>query len=264
MKTPVIIAAYNEADRIGTTLESIDKSVCEPYVVVNGSEGAQETAAVARAHTDHVYISEEQGQFPAIQFALRRLIANDPDAFGHPILITDADTKIRDGAEWEQALSHAIEGPTPKSVGGLVLSKDCPPFEAALRNTNRFLRTKRIAAQPYNLNALGGPSIGLNFANNSEIIEEIMDAPHIWLGNDRYMAHVVAGGDEARFIQLTSIGSAVMASERYSNSLLEWFLPRQKRVELTKERYLSRQAIGATHMFDTDSLQLLAVDKQVI
>ncbi len=261
MKTPVIIAAYNEAERIGKTLNSLDRDVCEPFVVVNGEEGLVETAAIASLYTDKVYVVDEQGKMPAIQLGFRKLYDYTSDAFSHPILFTDADTQVFNSVIWANSLSAAVEGPVPKSAAGLVLCNEGSVAVCGLRNINRIIRAKKIATNSYDMSAVIGSNLALNFANDEQIIDAIMNAPHIWPGEDKYMAHVIAGGDADRFTQLTDLGSAVAASSRYYNRLSERFLPKQERKALSTERYMARRAVNTTHLFDTQSMDLLAYEK---
>lgn len=71
MKTPVIIAAYNEAELIGKCLSHLDRDQVEPIVSVNGSTDA--TAEIARGFGVKVLDRPEQGKLPAIQDALKLL-----------------------------------------------------------------------------------------------------------------------------------------------------------------------------------------------
>jgi glycosyltransferase involved in cell wall biosynthesis len=102
MNIPIIIAARNESQQIGETLDVLSRQThtVEPIVIVNGS--TDRTADIARMAGARVLESEE-GKMPAIQAGLRYL-ANR--AF-EPLLILDADSKPL-SKNWSERLTSEL------------------------------------------------------------------------------------------------------------------------------------------------------------
>jgi glycosyltransferase involved in cell wall biosynthesis len=249
MKTPIIIAAYNEAERIGATLRGLDAATTEPFVIVNGEEGFDETIEEALRYTPNVLGRPEQGKLPAIQAGLQRLLNHDTDAFSKPIIFTDADSRPLLSAQWAPTLSLAVAGELPRSAAGIAFLNEGDLLDCTLRSARRFMQAKR-AAKTYSLDAVYGANMALNFAGDTELIDRVMDLPHIWPAEDRYLAHIVAG-EEQRFTQLVSFGSAILTSARYLSPLRrKLFMSESKRAENNHDGYTIRKADGATHYFD--------------
>ncbi len=118
-KTPVLIAARNEADRIKFCLNSLNPYLTAPIVVVNDCH--DNTAEVARSTGATVIETDIPGKLHAIQLGLGRMGAA---AFGN-VLYTDADTRPL-SRHWSTAM---IRGLGDNTVGsGLFISTDRDPF----------------------------------------------------------------------------------------------------------------------------------------
>ena len=190
MRTPVIIPAYNEAERIGASLRGLDHAKVEPFVVVNGEQGRTETYAEAARYTSNVFLNPEQGKLPAVQLALR--------------------------------------------------------------NARRLLFVHQHKSDYV---GVIGSNISVNFAGNDDIIDEVLAMPHIWPGEDKYLIQKVSENSLERYTQLTSFGSAVVASARYLPPLTDRFTgSRAERKEKSAQDYKDRRAIGATHYYGEDDV----------
>ena len=108
MEGSVVVAAYEEADRLGATLDSL-ADVDELIVVAGGEDGTLELASEHTAVTQ--VIEDDAGAGPAHA----RNVGADA-ASGDVVLFTDADTEV--GPEWyDRHLAH-YEDPDVVGVGG--------------------------------------------------------------------------------------------------------------------------------------------------
>lgn len=121
-KTPVLIAARNEASCIKRCLNSLNPSLTEPIVVVNDSN--DDTAEVARSTGATVIETDTPGKLHAIQLGLMRM---GNAAFGN-VLYTDADTQPL-SRDWSTAMIRGLGNNTVGS--GLFISTDRDPFGSA-------------------------------------------------------------------------------------------------------------------------------------
>lgn len=260
MKTPVIIAAYNEAEYIGRTLARLDSATTEPFVVVNGEEGAQETVVAAEQFTDAVHLREEQGKLPAIQYALRTLLARDSGLIQRPIILTDADTYPLFPRAWSSTMAHSLEGETPAIASGLTVHHDGPLPDRLIRSFRKVRRERQIAATG-EFTAVSGANMAINIGND-DVYEQLIGLPHIWPSEDRHMAYTIAtSSDESRFVRHTGIKSAVGQSMRFSPSMWSRILNgQQETVSRIEDDYARRRAIGVTHYATTDN-QLVPYDE---
>ncbi len=251
MKTPVIIPAFNEADTIGATLRALDATRVEPFVVVNGEQGWLDTAEAASSYTPHVFLQTEQGKMPAVQLALRKVLAYDSEAFGKPIIMTDADSVPLWTSRWSDELSIAVAGTkSARAAAGPIYFRDGPLVDTILRNTRRFFHVRE--ARGSYVGAIGANMV-VNFANDPFVIDEVMNMPHIWPGEDRYLLRTVSGNDLARYSQLTSFGAAVVTSSRFLPPLFERFSmsPRERQLKSNRQ-YIERRAAAVAHFYDED------------
>ena len=250
MKTPVIIAAYNEAERIGTTLRALDARHVEPFVIVNGELGSQDTAYEAIRYTPNVVKIAEQGKLPAMQLGFRKLLHYDKDAFSKPILLTDADSRPLMSRAWGPSLAGAVAGEVPSIAAGTVLLNDGPVLDNGLRSIRRIVQAHRDR-NTVSLSSVYGSNMAINFADDTAKIETILEAPHIWPSEDRYIAHVMSAESTDSFTQLTNLGSAMLTSARYTSPLVgKLLLGRKQRHAANVKHYASRRASSATHYFD--------------
>jgi glycosyltransferase involved in cell wall biosynthesis len=115
----VIVPAYNEAARIAQTLRALAAQTdtdFELLVVDNGS--TDETAAIARAFTDHVIIEPEKGVGCAVDTGFRYAIA----AGATMLARTDADCLPRPG--WLAAARAGLAGGAGLMCGRITARRD--------------------------------------------------------------------------------------------------------------------------------------------
>lgn len=262
MKTPVIIPAFDEAEHIGSTLRALDATTTEPFVIVNGEKGARETAEVASSYTPNVYIRPEQGKLPAIQFALKMLMKSDTHALAEPILFSDADSRPLAPRQWAHTMGQAVAGSVACSAAGLTLFSDGPLLDRSVRNARRIMRAREDSGTS-SLRSSFGANMALNFANNHDLIDQTLNLPHIWPGEDRYLLHMIGGDKREHFTQLASRGSTVLQSARFmkpiSSVLKEDLATRQAD---TIRHYISRRARTSTHYFQDETGVLLEHTKE--
>lgn len=260
MKTPVIIAAYNEAEYIGRTLARLDSATTEPFVVVNGDVGADETVLAAEKFTDTVYRRDEQGKLPAIQFALRTLLARDSSLIQRPIILTDADTYPLFPKSWSDIIARSIEGEAPAIASGLTAHHDGPLPDRLIRSFRKMRQERRVAATG-EFTAVSGANMAINIGND-DVYEQLVGLPHIWPSEDRHMAYTIASSsDGARFVRHTSLKTAVGQSMRFSPSMWSRIINGQEAtVNRIQDDYARRRAAGVTHYATPDN-QLVPYDE---
>lgn len=252
MKTPVIIAAYNEAGHIGTTLRRLEASEVEPIVMVNGEIGAQETIEAAEKYTNNVYFSEEQGKLPAIQSAFRMLYDRDAATVHEPLILLDADSRPIFPRAWHQAMTDAVRGDEARIASGTYIYTERNPVIFAYR----ALRSLQIAHQAKantTLKATYGRNMSVNFAGDQELFDRVLNMEHIWPGEDRYMARVVGGQGLKSFSQLTGVQPAVFTSSRFTTPFGYRLLHGSAGLrDAVVGDYMNRRAAGATHYYTAD------------
>lgn len=257
MKTPVIIPAYNEAETIGSTLKRLDENTVEPFVIVNGEEGATETVEAAQQYTSEVYISDAQGKLPSIQFALRTLLERDADMVNKPILFLDADSTPVFPKRWHDTMTQAVSGDMSRVAAGLLGYKDGTILDTTLRTGRRIQESAKAKANG-NFNGVYGANMAMKFGSE-EKLEEILELDHIWPGEDRYMARLLSEENPDRFKQVMDMGSIVLASARFLPSF--WYRLRNgagAAKAVAGDDYQTRRADSVTHYFDDVKGELFA------
>lgn len=236
MKTPVLIAAYNEEALIGHTLEHMPAGLVEPIVAVNGS--SDRTATIARSFGATVLESSEPGKLPALQRALYHL---GERALG-PVLYLDADAYPVFPRKWPDASFRERHTVQPWVGTGLV-GYWGGRAEDDIANSLLLTAVKTKAALK------GRPQAsGANMATHIKdfrLLKRILDMPHIWLGEDAALAKVVTA-EGGSFDQILNPYSLVLASSRFVPPISE--LVRFGRREVSRRRreeYLRRAAPGS-------------------
>lgn len=244
---PVIIAACNEEELIGRTLQRLPTKGIEPIVAVNGS--TDRTAEIARSFGAKVVLLEEPGKLPAQQEAVRRLAER-----GHqpndPILFVDADTYPLVPKSWLGAMLRGHDRTnTPVFTSGLVGSTDSSLAVNALRTAKAYARAVNTAIRnPNGASNVYGANMAISFGTEA-VRQQFLDMPHIWPGEDRATAQLIidAGGT---LHQSLDVRSAVVASSRYNLPFLSRYLHGNDHVAAHVESsYESRRAPGAAFTF---------------
>lgn len=241
MKTPVLIAACNEAPYIGQTLDRLDAASVEPMVVANGSEDA--TAEIARSYLpdSHVIELADMGKLPAVQYGLKRL----GERALEPVLLLDADSYPVSTARWERSMRRSVAGEQPAAAAGLTgFHGDIS--NGVIRSGRRFQQAIE-ARKTGNFTGTYGANMVLRLANRT-MLECVLSMEHTWPGEDRYLASVVR--EQGEFTQVISPASLVLTSSRWLPSLRQRLQVGQKAAgDIVKDDYANRRAPGVTHYF---------------
>ena len=235
-KTQTLIAAYNEAEYIGPTLERLNSSEIEPYVIVNGSNDA--TAEVAQKYGATTYVLEEAGKLPAIQYGLRMLGGQALE----PIIFLDADSYPVFPRAWPGAMTRRLSTDGPSCVSGMTYIGDLSPVESFRKNTRRFAKIAN-ACRRGSTGMLFGANMAVRLHNNATL-EEVLALPHIWPGEDRAIADLInARGD---FHQSMDPRSYVRMHGRYEPPVRKLSTSKKESKRSSLNSYLDRAPPTAT------------------
>jgi glycosyltransferase involved in cell wall biosynthesis len=236
MKTPVIIAAHNEADYLARTLEHLPRSI-EPVVVSNAS--TDNTADIARSYGAQVIELDVQGKLPALQRAVSQLPAA---AALEPILFTDADSRPAFPRVWPHVMTAALAPDLPSAATGPLGYID-GKLEDCLSNTYHIGRTA-VGRWVRKHSFMTGNNMAVRFGSQ-QVLNEFLAMPHIWEGDDAAVAIMLSkNGGVAR--QLIDPRSLVLTSTRHAIKHQE-----RKRQGIDKawkdhlQRYRDRAAPGS-------------------
>lgn len=209
MKTPVVIAAYNEAAFIGPTLRALDNKSCEPIVVANGCDDT--TADIAREFGVSVIERSEQGKLPAIQEALRGL---GERALG-PVLFLDSDSQPRFPKLWAAAMQRGVD-PDEVHVRAGSISYTGGSFLDDLGWTAKA-QLDTFKALKSDVPRYCGANM-LTQMRHERVLGKILDLPHIWLGEDHAIGVTISdmGG---RSHQTVDLRANVKTSSRFLPSV---------------------------------------------
>ncbi len=256
-RVPVIIAASQEQGYIARALRSLATTkIVSPIVVVNGPR--DNTASIAREYGACVIEREEPGKLQAVQEGLRHLWDQNRDAALGPVLFMDADSYLRT-KRWPSVLQrNLMQQDGPAVVSGLTIYCDGGKSTMLVRDAKRF--TDSVSARRTNqTRATYGYNMGIKM-DSPAILDTVMSLPATWPGEDRLIADVVREQDGGGFTQLLSIGSAVVTSARYQNSLMERLrIGKDAQRALIKSDYAERSN-GADYAYDGHAETLIPYD----
>lgn len=257
MRHPVIIAACNEAEYLGRTLDSLDPSTVDPFVVINGS--TDDSAEIANQHkvvTDYgatVMELPEAGKLPAIQEAIKCL---GNRAIEEVVLLLDADSRPLMPKKWARAMTRTIDKNYPAVVAGTVLFEDAGFAANVLWSTNSLLKSTVAAARQ--APRISGANMAL-YLHDRKIRRAVLDLPHVWRGDDRFIQSTMAVEGANKYYR-TSPGAMVWTSGRYLSPIPKLIvLNKEGRDRVAAHCYDSRSAPAATHAYNNDgSLTVMA------
>ena len=247
MKTPVIIAAYNEEKRISETLRSLPADLTEPIVAVNGSTDA--TAEIARSFGVQVLELEEQGKLPAIQSALGSLGQRALE----PLMILDADTVPVNPVKWHRIMTKQLNarGDVPMMTSGPVwftseYGAHIGPAARSLFRVAQAAATRTIAANTGLKGGQYGPNQGMRI-QRPEILDSVMALGHYWPLDDVALTETVADTEQGSFKQLVHKDAFAYTPESLSFPPLSFYLKNgmKKAVDATVQAYADRGAKGS-------------------
>ena len=253
MKTPVIIAAYNEAAYIEQSLKHLDAHSVEPIVITNGCTDS--TAELARRYTDNVYELPEMGKIPAIQYGLKTL----GKAALEPVLLLDADAWPLFPSHWAHAMRSAVKGVEPAVASGMTGFWDGTAINCTVRSARRIQRA--LSSRVKNdFMATYGANMVIQLASPT-MFDEIMAMEHTWPAGDRYLAHKIK--ENGTFKQSVNPITWVNMSARYVPTLSERLHEdtegaRQK----VAQEHMLRRAPTATHYYRDGTIYSYADEQQ--
>lgn len=238
MRTPVIIPAYNEADRIQAALSNLPQDETYPIVAVNGS--SDNTAEIARSFGAQTHVVDEQGKMPAIQSVLRSL----GEQALEPIIILDADTRPIFPRHWRSGLVALLSATKdPAVVGGPIIYTGQPRGEALLRTAYRAARAAKFSGDTtISRSVQFGPNMAIKLASDT-VLKAVQGLPNYWPSEDKALAQTIidhggtyTGSVDPRLLTLTPTSiSAISLTDRIKLGAAE-----TKRV--VEQRYIERAA----------------------
>lgn len=235
-KIPVIIAARNEQKYIGETLATLDSSLVEPIVAINGTE--DNTAKICRDFGVDVVELEEAGKLPAIQLAVKHLGQRALD----PVILLDADTRPLLPKHWPSDITKNLDFQRPSATAGMIAFYDGKLIDDSAISLKRVLETTWTKFK--NRHLFYGANMSIRLDNQSTA-DRFLDMPHIWPAEDRAIARMIEleGG---RLHQSIALGAVALTSSRYIFSLSERLRIGSKRAtKITKNQYRDRAASGS-------------------
>lgn len=197
MKTPVLIAARNEANHIGTTLHNLDR-VSEPIVLLNGC--SDKTGRIAEHFGATVIDLGAEGKLPAIQEGIRYLGSRALE----PFLTLDADSHPVFMKSWIPALETGrkrLSPHLPAVVTGPSIYTDMGLVGGAYKTLADLKALVGHSRSNYD-----GPFCGRNMLldiKNEETLDRVLALPHYWPGMDVAMKDAIIqnGGETLKLIR---------------------------------------------------------------
>lgn len=235
MKTPVIIAAHNEAAMIKRTLYNLDADLVEPHVIANGCE--DNTADVARFFGAEVYENQEAGKLPAIQSVLKAL----GDRALDPLLYTDADSYPVSTRSWHRHMLRALDPDAPSAASGPIVL-DTFGVSGLAYDAKYYLDTLR--AHRNETTRFRGANMATHLQKDS-VLKRVLELPHIWPGEDRAIELAIhSEGGVSR--QVVHPGATVVTSSRYILPIINFATEGRKGVrKKSLTNYRERAAEGS-------------------
>ena len=234
MKTPVLIAARNEADSLARTLERMPQSV-EPIVIPNGCIDA--TREIARRYGSVTVIgSPEEGKLPALQTGLAYLGRRALE----PFFTVDGDTYPLLPAQWAGSMLAARQTlPTdkPALVTGPLILTGTDVVSTVYRSSVNFVRQFQNRT---NKNGSGfcGANTLIDFQNQTTL-EAAMALPHIWPGEDEALKDVVVDGGGNTYRSANLLAVVVTDGRRHPNLMERLRIGRAEAIRRVHDSYIA-------------------------
>ncbi len=244
MKTPVLIAAYNEEKRIAPTLKSLPSELVEPIVIVNGSN--DNTAEIARSFGVQTFEVERRGKLPAIQYALQTMGARALE----PLFILDADTRPVFPTLWQKHMLAALQpdDAEPRTISAPVWftpnseKQQSNLGTAVSRSIYRQAHGALTRLQNKGESAYYGPNEGYKLANQ-ETLDAVVGLENFWPQEDVAVAHTVQANGGS-FQQLIDPRVIAKSPESVAFSPLLHYITKPTQVHLDVEAAYRRNAPG--------------------
>lgn len=238
-RVPVLIAARNEGERIGSTLSALPPEA-EAFVIVNGC--TDDTAEVAVRHHAIVIESPVEGKLPAIQAGLRHL----GERALEPVVTLDADSRPAMPRSWLPTLlatRESLDADEPACVVGNSVYMHCNPLRAAMSTLAHWRMVAKTANDPRQ-GYFHGRNMMLHLMTE-EALQDVLALPHIWPGEDEAVKDVVLshGGNVVKALDVR--GAVLTAADRYASFMARLRLGRQVCQAIYEQSYLDEAAPGS-------------------
>ncbi|HVX47888.1 MAG TPA: glycosyltransferase family A protein [Candidatus Saccharimonadales bacterium] len=215
MNTPVIIAARNEADSIGSTLDCLSRQSQDvnPIVVVNGS--TDKTADIA-SHAGAVVLESADGKMPAIQAGLRYLGKNALT----PVLLLDADSRPFT-RRWSGHMSdelHGLPAHVPSMVWGPYVYKGDINKALGLFFTATTMGVSWADRHKAKPRTIRGGNTGL-YIKEEELLEELLSLENFWPREDAAVFDTMKSRGASHEVTFNVNGWVLTSGYRISDTL---------------------------------------------
>jgi glycosyltransferase involved in cell wall biosynthesis len=235
LSTPVLIAARNEADQIGHTLE--------PIVVVNGS--TDKTADISRQAGATVLESPE-GKMPALQEGLRHLGKRALE----PVLIIDADSHPI-SKNWSAKMTEEMikSGEQSPAIvwGPYVFNGEINPALGALF-TVTSMRVSWADRHKEAPRTIRGGNTGL-FMKNDELLEEMISLDNYWPREDVAIFDTMIKHEASQKVVLSPDAWVVTSGFRTAETIRQIIKARKHPSKVMDDSYASDAPLGSIPYF---------------
>ena len=250
-KVPIIIPAYQEGATIDKTLESLEaiRDVAEPVIIENGPK--DNTEEIAKQFGATYLYTESAGKLPAMQHAIKELGVSALDTF----ILLDADTQPKDTRKWFTAMTKAVESHDKPWAASMRKEFSPRPEKIAVdpERERRFAKQithlghlgsvaanlfARITKQKGINNQMGfGAAQAINFHGDEEGLQQMIDLPHIWYGEE--LAYLGPIAEKGGYTYLKSKETAVQTSlpTSFGTDIVDHFTKPDAEVRRYKAQY---------------------------
>jgi hypothetical protein len=247
MKTPVLIAARNEAAHIAKTLEALPVTV-EPIVIPNGC--VDNTAEIAARAGATIVKGSPEGKMPALQHGLHHL----GDRALEPLIILDADSYPLFPKRWPLPLlagRERLDTQEPAVVVGPYVFNDIDFVSSAWRNLGHWRQYIKKARHDQNHGAAGCNS--LIDLKRASVLRAIMDLPNIWPREDVAIKDTILeqGGNFGKSVHPLAI--VATRGDRFPGWLKRIRLGRAVSQQGIRQSYLDEAAPGSVPYWDVQA-----------
>jgi len=256
-KVPIIIPAYQEGQTLSKTLESLEsiRDIAEPVIIENGPR--DNTEEIAKEFNVPYLYNERSGKLPSIQYAIKELGITALDTF----FLLDADTQPKDARKWFTAMKDAVEKHDQPHAASMRKEFSARPEKVAInpererRFAKQITHLGHIGAMTANLlsrfskkkginNQMGyGAAQAINLHGDEETLQQIIDLPHIWYGEE--LAYLGPIAEKGGYTYLTGKKTAVETplATSFGTDIIDHFGNPSAEVERYKEQYQYNEAV---------------------
>jgi glycosyltransferase involved in cell wall biosynthesis len=241
MSTPVIIAARNEAEQIGYTLDSLSKQAAgaEPVVIVNGS--TDNTPDIAR-EAGAIVLESEEGKMPAIQTGLRYLGKRALD----PLLVLDADSHPF-SKNWTRRMTNEMQS-LPEEQSAIVwapyiFNGEINPALGAFFSATS-MQVSWVDRNKEHPRTIRGGNTGL-FMKEYELLESMLSLPNYWPRQDVATFDTMMKHDSTHKVVFHPEAWILTSGYRINNTLKRIIKERRHPSKVTDGSYANEAPAGS-------------------